>query len=231
MSLLAMSWALKSNTPPTQKLILVVLADHANTEGECFPSIASLAAAVGIGRRSIARHLASMEQRGLIKRVTRTRPDGSQTSNTYRLLGVSSVSGGEGHERPPNESSNNGTSVTEVTELPPPSAVEVIGWGVFVDVYPARNGGQKWPEARKRWMKLSTKDRDLVLKAAGNYKNYLEGMGKVGTEYVAMASTFFGGDPKTKGEFWREWVEYEAKDTNTTTGSGYIRMPLTGELP
>ena len=43
-SLSAMSWALKLDVPPTQKLVLVVLADHANTEGECFPSIASLAA-------------------------------------------------------------------------------------------------------------------------------------------------------------------------------------------
>ena len=219
MSLLAMSWALGIEVPATQKLILVVLADHSSTEGECFPSIKSVASKVGISDRSVVRHLSSLEKKGLIKRSTRTRPDGSQTSNSYSLLGVTPVSGGGGHPCPPIESCNNGTSVTNVTEIPSSDVDD--GFETFKTLYPKRTGAQGWARARDRWRKLSTKDQELAVKGATAYSTHLKDTDRHGTSFVQMASTFLSSNG-----VWAEWADRFTKTNNTTTNDGgYISLP------
>lgn len=53
---------------PVDKLVLLALADWANEDGKCWPSIAKIAAKTGCGERTVQRALREAENRGLLKR-------------------------------------------------------------------------------------------------------------------------------------------------------------------
>jgi DNA-binding transcriptional MocR family regulator len=89
MSIDAMSWAFKQDLPPAEKLVLLSLADHHNSgTGKCIPSQASVAEQTSMSVRTVQRHMASLEERGLIRRVPRFRGEGrGRTSDAYILQG------------------------------------------------------------------------------------------------------------------------------------------------
>jgi DNA-binding transcriptional ArsR family regulator len=88
-SIEAVSWALKQNVPPPEKLVLVSLADHHNrATGLCIPGQASVGEQTCMSVRTVQRHLKSLEARGLIVRKARFRPEGrGRTSDSYILQG------------------------------------------------------------------------------------------------------------------------------------------------
>lgn len=55
----------------TAKLILSVIADHANKYGQCWPSVATIARRASLTRRTVQRHLAALLERGLLSRLIR----------------------------------------------------------------------------------------------------------------------------------------------------------------
>lgn len=79
------AWAMDVDVPPREKLMLILIASHANDDGECFPSQTTLAYRSGLSRRTVLRSLAELEERGVITRRKRRRPDGSRSSDTIRL--------------------------------------------------------------------------------------------------------------------------------------------------
>lgn len=79
------AWAMDVDVPPREKLMLILIASHANDDGECFPSQTTLAYRSGLSRRTVLRSLAELEERGVITRRQRRRPDGSRSSDTIRL--------------------------------------------------------------------------------------------------------------------------------------------------
>jgi DNA-binding transcriptional ArsR family regulator len=86
MSLPAITWAWSLEIEnPTQKLVLMALCDHVDPEGTCWPSVSLIAERAGCKRRTVQRHLRELEKQGLIESVPHYRPDGSQTSNRYRV--------------------------------------------------------------------------------------------------------------------------------------------------
>lgn len=85
MTIKAMNWAWEVELPPALKLVLLKLADRANDDGECWPGQASVAKACGIGARTLVRHIATLEQMGLIKTEKRYGDDGKRTTNMYVL--------------------------------------------------------------------------------------------------------------------------------------------------
>ena len=71
MAMVPVTWALYEarDVTPSEKVVLIVLADHAAPNGTgAFPSWARIAAASGVSRRTVARVLESLEARGLILR-------------------------------------------------------------------------------------------------------------------------------------------------------------------
>lgn len=52
-----------------EKLVLLALADCANDDGECWPSIATLKRKTGAGERTIQRSINALEAAGVLKRV------------------------------------------------------------------------------------------------------------------------------------------------------------------
>lgn len=86
MSARATGWALDQDLPPVTKLVLVAIADECRRNGTvAFPGRGSLTKAVGIKARSISEHVARLEELNLVRRESRYRTNGSQTSNYYHL--------------------------------------------------------------------------------------------------------------------------------------------------
>lgn len=81
----AIRWAWGQNLPSTHKLVLLALAYVADGNGQCSPSISSLAAQCGVSTRTVRRALRDLEADSLLTAEARLRPDGSTTSNQYAL--------------------------------------------------------------------------------------------------------------------------------------------------
>lgn len=62
-NLITRAWGAKGLTT-VEKLVLLRLADEANGDGECWPSVAMIAGACGVSERSVPRALSSLEKGG-----------------------------------------------------------------------------------------------------------------------------------------------------------------------
>lgn len=89
MSFQAMTWAVGQKLPSSQKIVLLMLANHTNGHtGQCTPRIKLLAEECGMSENSVKNQIKALAQIGLIEIKTR-HADGQQLANAYRLnLGV-----------------------------------------------------------------------------------------------------------------------------------------------
>jgi hypothetical protein len=68
MSIKVMTAVWELDLPPSEKLVLLALADWAQDDGRCWPSIAKVAAKSGVSERTVQRMLREAEKAGLLKR-------------------------------------------------------------------------------------------------------------------------------------------------------------------
>ncbi len=80
-----MNWAWRQQLTPTAKLVLMSLADAADDHGVCWPSVHTIARKCCISSRTVRRVIQTLVDRGLLEAEQRYRPDGSSSSNRYRL--------------------------------------------------------------------------------------------------------------------------------------------------
>lgn len=80
-------WVIRGNhfDNANEKLVYLVLADHTDDNGECYPSVATIAKESLLSRGTVFTCLNSLEEKGLIRRVARTADNGARQSNTYYL--------------------------------------------------------------------------------------------------------------------------------------------------
>src|SRR5208283_5440651 len=71
---------------PVDILVYIALAKHADGEGTCWPSIATIAKIARVCRSKVFQAIKHLEARGYLKRTARFRPNGGVTSNAYRLM-------------------------------------------------------------------------------------------------------------------------------------------------
>ena len=85
MSNRATLWAWEvSDLSPTQKLVLVKLADNANDDGYCWPSLPYLERHTGLSNSAVRTAIRSLEERGLLARVAQADERGTRP-NHYQL--------------------------------------------------------------------------------------------------------------------------------------------------
>ena len=85
MSFSAIKWAFKQPVSPTEKLVLLFLADHANEKTQqCWPSLGTIARESGLSTRSVIRSMNKLSELGLLERADRF-SNNRQTSNIYTL--------------------------------------------------------------------------------------------------------------------------------------------------
>jgi hypothetical protein len=80
-----MNWAWRQDVPSTPKLVLLALADASDDEGRCWPSVAKLSVKASASTRTVRRAIQLLIDQCLITAEPRYRPDGTCSSNTYRL--------------------------------------------------------------------------------------------------------------------------------------------------
>src|SRR6266567_5826286 len=98
MSARALAWAWQQQPATTsQKLVLAALADRADDDGECFPSVQWIAEKCApMPERTVRRNIAELAAQGFVeKSERRRRGDGTLGTWIYRLPLESS-----GHPRP-----------------------------------------------------------------------------------------------------------------------------------
>ncbi len=71
---------------PVDILVYLALAKHADPEGTCWPSMATISRVARICRSKVFETIKHLEARGYLKRTARFRPDGGVTSNVYHLM-------------------------------------------------------------------------------------------------------------------------------------------------
>jgi len=80
-----MNWAWGRRLKPTAKLVLMSLADAADDQGVCWPSIPTLARKCCTSTRTVQRILGELVETGLLRAEPRFRKDRSRSSNRYCL--------------------------------------------------------------------------------------------------------------------------------------------------
>lgn len=86
MSWKALDWATGSNIEaPTTKFILLLLANKADENYSCYPSIRTLMAESGAGRSTVMRALKELEAKGFITRRAQFHESGARRSSRYYL--------------------------------------------------------------------------------------------------------------------------------------------------
>lgn len=70
---------------PSEKLLLLALANYADSDFECWPSQKTLTFDTGLSERTIRTAMGSLEGAGLISRERQNRPNGSRTSDLITL--------------------------------------------------------------------------------------------------------------------------------------------------
>lgn len=70
---------------PSEKLVLLALAEHSDADGLAFPGYTRLARITGLHRSTVVRCVAELEARGFVV-VTRTTTRDGKTRNRYRLV-------------------------------------------------------------------------------------------------------------------------------------------------
>jgi Helix-turn-helix domain len=96
MSIAAMNWVWRQALPPTPKLVLMSLADAADDQGACWPSVATIACKCCVSTRTVRRIMQDLVAANLLSRESRLRHDRSHSSNRYVLPlgGGDKLSGG-----------------------------------------------------------------------------------------------------------------------------------------
>lgn len=90
MSVQAISWAFDQECPATEKLVLLALADHANMEGQCWPSQTKIAQRCSLSRGRVNKAFGKLEELGFLSIVPRERDNGS-TASSMVVLNVPSA--------------------------------------------------------------------------------------------------------------------------------------------
>lgn len=92
MSFKAMAWAIGQDIPRTaEKFLLVMLANYANDEGICYPSLERLATELSQDRKTVIKSIKSLIKNGLLK-DTGKRVGSTKSVVVYQLVGLPSIS-------------------------------------------------------------------------------------------------------------------------------------------
>jgi hypothetical protein len=100
MSIEALNWAWEQPVvKAANKLVLLALADHANGDGECWPSMKRIADRSDISARHVSRAINELVDLGLVEKANRRRHGGQYRGWDYRLL-IQQTPAASGHGRP-----------------------------------------------------------------------------------------------------------------------------------
>lgn len=78
-----------ADLPHRAVTVFMYLKNRAGKDGQCFPAISTIATNLKYSKRTVERALTDLEKAGFVKRQTRWRERGGQSSNLYVLSDTS----------------------------------------------------------------------------------------------------------------------------------------------
>jgi len=75
----------QSELPHRAIVVYMYLSDRAGKEGQCFPSVQTIARHTKLSEATVHRALNDLEKGGFVYRTGRQRPNGADSSNLYTL--------------------------------------------------------------------------------------------------------------------------------------------------
>lgn len=146
-------WAFKQALTPTQKLVLVALADNAQDDGKAWPGKHTIVTKTGLGKSSVYRSLEELEGADLLRHgkddrgiecywlAVPQREDDSQG-------GKADSQGGKPYREPSSEPSGNQTPSSPASSSGSDD-VEIV-WSVYVQVFEKKgHAAELLPDSRK----------------------------------------------------------------------------------
>lgn len=79
-------WNLPEDVRGLGRLVFLALADHADAQGRCWPSVGQLARKCACSERTVRRQLAQLQRRGLLAVERRHKAHGGTDTSVYRLF-------------------------------------------------------------------------------------------------------------------------------------------------
>ncbi|EOX9200990.1 helix-turn-helix domain-containing protein [Yersinia enterocolitica] len=117
MNLMARAMNIKVGNP-LRKLVLIKLADNANDQGECWPSVPYIADQCEISERSVQNHIQELVKSGLVRIEERKSENGLNRSNVYHLRLNSAGANAAPYGESPAPSGVNGAPVSGANAAP-----------------------------------------------------------------------------------------------------------------
>lgn len=164
----------RSKLSPMQKLVALAISSHCNTHGDmgAFPSVATLSAMTGAGRRTVQRSISDLADAGFIEIEPRHTENG-QTSNLYRLVAGNITSEGVRHTDAPPAPHRRPPRATVAPKLSNEHSNRTIsqsivdGFEEFWSIYPRKVG--KPAAAAKYRAALKKADHDEIIRGLNRY--------------------------------------------------------------
>jgi hypothetical protein len=117
-----------------EKMVYIALCSHANKDGECFPSVGTIAKEASCSRPKVFEALKVLEERGLISKENRIFEGRGQVSNLYEINDIG-AGGPRGNQREDEESSTPSPALTPVPATPSPALTPPVNGGdAHIDV-------------------------------------------------------------------------------------------------
>ncbi|CAI1846694.1 helix-turn-helix domain-containing protein [Serratia fonticola] len=121
---------------PLRKLVLIKLADNANDQGECWPSVPYIAEQCEVSERSVQNHIQQLVKDGFIRVEIRKAENGLNRSNIYHITlkrGGANAAPRTSHSlEPVNEPIDTGSADADPQEQ---TADDRMNYQVILDAY------------------------------------------------------------------------------------------------
>lgn len=225
MSVKALTWAFGCPISGNEKVVLLALADHADDDGVCWPSIRRIAEKGYISERSVQRILPKLVELGFVHMQDQISASGRTTARKYTLrVDESSKSLSEGDKLSGGDTVVTGEGDTVVTlynepsertinNKPPISPLLEEEFEKFWAAYPQRPGNPR-SKAFESYKKARTKkpvaSHEEIMRGVNAYAKTRHGKD---TQYTAQAVTWLNQrrwedeyDVPTKRMYGRNFV-------------------------
>jgi hypothetical protein len=210
MSIKLMTLVWDMELPTTQKIVLLALADNANDEGICWPSITTLEKKTSLHRATVIRTISELEDRSHLSRSSesgktntyRLNPSQSATSSTERLVAQDDYTRRTQRLVPVAQRDYTRRTARPRTIIEPsiePSlntqnVREVVDIVALKLAYPRGTyAGVAWMDAERACNQLLEEGEtpETILESVNQYADQQVAMGRIGTQFITSPAKFF----------------------------------------
>jgi hypothetical protein len=210
MSIKLMTLVWDMELPTTQKIVLLALADNANDEGICWPSITTLEKKTSLHRATVIRTISELEERSHLSRSSESgktntyqlNPSHSATSSTERLVAQDDYTRRTQRLVPVAQRDYTRRTARPRTIIEPsiePSlntqnVREVVDIVALKLAYPRGTyAGVAWMDAERACNQLLEEGEtpETILGSVNQYADQQVAMGRIGTQFITSPAKFF----------------------------------------